>query len=682
MKISLNWLKDYIDLSLSVPELIDCLNGIGLMVDSWERIGRDVLLDIETYANRPDTLGHYGIARELSAKLQLPLIEQNWPLFEIAVETSEVVDIQIWDEELCPRYCGMVVKDVQIGPTPDWLKKKIQLMGLNPVNNVVDVSNYVLFSTAQPIHTFDLDKVVGGKINIRKALKDEELKSLDGNTLKLTADMLVIADEEKPVALAGVIGGVDSSVTRDTCNIFIESACFNPVSVRQTAKLAGLQTDASYRFERGADISFSPQAAIMAASLLTQFGGKVTKGIIDAYPHPKKDKTVVLRHHRITELLGMEVESSFITRILKDLGFQVGQQQEHNWQVQVPQFRIDIEREADLIEEIARFYGYDRIPSRFPPLKELEPTVGSERRRIEELCQLMYHSGYDEVINFSFTSPEKEDILCTQQTPVKIRNPISTKTSLLRTSLIGGLLENLSWNKNRGADGVHLFEIGKLYFIKDEKYHEELALGFITSGLLGNDSWQVERELTSFFSLKGTCEALMEQLGYLSYTFEEDGPACFEDGLSINLQLKGQTIGNLGQLKKEVLKSFEIKGSVWAAELNLSQLFEKQHTTFQYSPVGKYPSVSRDVSFLADQDVSYQEIKSAIQKLKIPFLESFYLQDRFEGKPIPLEKVSLSFRFIFRHPIKTLLTEEVDSFHQQIVDVLKSNFNFQLREGG
>ena len=681
MKISINWLKDYIDIDLSIPELIDCLNGIGLMVDSWEKKGKDAVLDVETYANRPDTLGHFGIARELSAKLQIPLLEQNWPLFEIATETSEIADVQIWEEELCPRYCGLVVKDVKVGPSPDWLKKKIRLMGLNPVNNVVDVSNYVLFSTAQPIHTFDLGKISGSRIIIRKAQKDEELKSLDGSLLKLSAEMLVIADEEKPVALAGVIGGEGSSVTQETTDIFIESANFDPISVRKTAKELGLQTDASFRFERGADISFAPRAAVMAASLLTQFDGKVTKGLIDVYPHIKKEKTVVLRHHRLTELLGMEVDGSFITQTLTDLGFQLEQQAANYWQVQVPPFRIDIEREADLIEEIARFYGYDRIPSRIPPLKELEPAASLERSRIEELCQLMYHAGYDEVLNFSFTSPEKEGVLDTPLTPVEIRNPITSTTSLLRTTLIGGLLENLAWNKNRGSEGVHLFEVGKLYYRQEDKYREDLALGILTFGLMGNENWQGKREETDFFSLKGTCEALMDQLGYVAYSFKEEGPSYLEKGHSIKFHLKGQEIGSLGQVNKDVLKAFDIKGAVWVAELNLTQLFNKQHQAFQYSPIGRFPSVSRDISFLADRGFSYQDVQNAVLKLRIPFLESFHLQDRFEGKPIPAGKTSLSFRFIFRHPQKTLLTEEVDAFQNQIVDALKSSFNFQLREG-
>lgn len=367
MKVSLNWIKDYIKISFSLPRLIDKLDMIGLLVESREEREGDIILDIETHANRPDTLGHLGIARELAAAFGLPLKEQKWPLAEIEQKTSDIADIQIWDDDLCPRYCGIVVRDIQVGPSPDWLRKKIEAMGSKSVNNVVDVTNYVLFSTAHPIHAFDLDKLAGGKIIVRRAKKGESLKSLDGEDIRLTSEMLVIADKVKPVALAGVIGGEGSAVGEETHDVFIESAYFDPVSIRKTGKKVSIQTDASYRFERGADISFPPHAALMAASLLSQFGGKSTKEVLDVYPKPRKNKTIVLRHNRISKLLGLEIDEDFTFRTLSSLGFQVENQQQGVWQVKIPFFRVDIEREADLVEEVARFYGYEKIPAEIPP---------------------------------------------------------------------------------------------------------------------------------------------------------------------------------------------------------------------------------------------------------------------------------------------------------------------------
>lgn len=682
MRISVNWIRDYIDVSLSIPRLIEELNSIGLLIEEWEEKGGDVILDLETYANRPDTLGHMGVARELAAKLGLPIKEQTWPLTELEEKTSDLVDIQIWDGDLCPRYSGIIVKGVQLGTSPDWLIKKIEAMGLKPINNVVDVSNYVLFATAQPIHIFDLAKIGGRKIIIRRAKKGEILRSLEGEDIHLSHEMLVIADDKKPIALAGIIGGEESAVSEYTRDVFIESAYFDPVSVRKTNKKAGIQTDASYRFERGTDISFSPQAALMAASFLTQIGGEATKGIKDVYPKPKKSKTVVLRNHRVSELLGVDVDEDFIEKTLTDLGFQVELQQQGIWRIKIPFFRIDIEREADLIEEIARFYGFDRIPARIPPLKTLEPVLDQKRRRVNRLRQLLFHYGFDEVVNYSFFDPEKEAIFETSRKAVRIRNPISSRASLLKTTLIGGLLENIVWNRNRGAEGVHIFEAGKIYFSQDETCVEQLMLALVTSGFVGTTHWQTESEKADFFQLKGTCEDLMADLHYEPFSFQEENHPFFQQGYSLSLHFKGKAVGYLGLLKEDILDSYSLKDPVWAAELNLNELFERQPQSFLYSPVIKYPSMSRDVSFIADQDVVFQEIKEVVERLSIPYLEKFELYDRFSGPFIPKDKISLSFRFIFRHPKRTLLTEEVDNLQQKIINALKTSFNIQLREGG
>lgn len=682
MKISLDWIKDYVMVNVSLPKLIDKLNGIGLLVESWEENDDDIILDIETYANRPDTLGHLGIARELAAGFGLPLKEKKWPLTEIEQKTPDIVDIQIWDDDLCPRYCGIVIRDIQVGASPEWLRKRIEAMGSKSINNVVDVTNYVLFSTAQPIHAFDLAKLAGGKVIIRKAKAGEILKSLEGEDIKLTPEMLVIADKEKPVALAGVIGGEESAVGEATRDVFIESAYFDPVSVRKTGKKTAIQTDASYRFERGADVSFPPHAALMAASLLTQFGGKSTKGIIDVYPKRRKNKTIVLRHNRISKLLGLDIDEDFTFRTLSSLGFQVENQQQGVWQVKIPFFRIDIEREADLIEEVARFYGYDKIPTEIPPLEEIQQTRDPNKERINKLRQLLFHYGFDEFVNFSFFDPEKEIFFRTSRKPIEIRNPISQKASLLKTTLLGGLLENVSWNKNRGAEGIHAFEIGNIYFWDEDVSQEQLTLALVTTGIIGSIQWLKESEAADFFYLKGACEALLAHLRYESFSFQEEDHPFFEKGYSLALTFKGQTIGYLGLLNKGILSAYSLKESVWAAEFDLDGLFEKQPRSFEYKPVVKFPGISRDVSFIVNKSVSYREIKDAVEKLSVPYLEKFDIYDRFSGATVPRGKVSLSLRFIYHHPQRTLLAEEVDSLQQKIIKSLRTSFNFQLRKGG
>lgn len=682
MKISVDWLKNYIDIDLPVSRLVEVLDNIGLLIEERNEKDGDVILEVETYANRPDTLGHLGIARELAAALGRTVKEQSLSLAEADEDISDLIDVQIWDEELCPRYCGMIVKDIAVGPSPEWLVRRITAMGLSPINNVVDVTNYVLFSTAQPIHAFDLDKIEGKKIIIRRAKQGEKLLSLESKEVELTPDMLVIADERKPVALAGVIGGEETAVSGSTKNVFIESAHFDPVSIRKTSKATGIQTDAAYRFERGADVSFPPEAARMAASLLTQFGGRVCKNIVDVYPKPRKAKTVMLRDHRVTSILGVAVENDFIEKTLKDLGFRMEQKQKGIWRVGIPHFRIDIEREADLIEEIARFYGYDKIPAELPPLRSFEPIHDANKGKVNTLRQILFHYGFDEVVNFSFTDPEKEVLFASGLNPIQIRNPISTKAANLRTTLLGGLLENTVWNINRGAEGVHIFEVGNVFHLDNDTHKEQLMLTMSMTGIVGERNWKSKGRESDFFYLKGTCEALMSQLGYGRVAFRRQNHAHFQDGRSLALFFKGERIGALGEVKPKICDSFALKGNVLAAEINLSLLFGKQARAFQFSSVAKYPSVTRDVSFIGGENVLFEEIKEVLEKLRLPFLEKFDHCDRFSGPPIPDGHVSLSFRFVFRHPDRTLQAGEVDSLQEKIIVTLKTRFGFQLREGG
>ncbi len=682
MKISRNWLNDYIQLDLPIPELIDTLNRIGMLVDSWEDLGHDVVLEIETYANRPDTLGHLGIARELSAALGVPLKENEWPLIETEEEIGGVFDIQILDENLCPRYCGKIVRHVEVGPSPAWLQERLAAMGLSSINNVVDVTNYVLYATAQPIHAFDLNKLEGEKILVRRAKKNEALRTLEGVDVSLTSDMLVIADGKKPIALAGVIGGEDSAVTQKTRDVLIECATFDPVSVRQTWKKLAVPTDASYRFERGTDISFPPRAAKMAASLLCQMGGKALKGTLDVYPKTRKPRTVVLRHQRITNLLGVEVKSDFVLNILTCLDMNAESQQPGIWQVKVPTFRVDIEREADLVEEIARFYGYENIPSQLPAFQTEDIRVDPERALNERMRQLLFHAGYDEVVNYSFTDSEKDEVFNSGLSALRIRNPISSRASHLRTNLLSGLLETISWNRNRGAEGVHVFETGKIYFWDDSISRERRHLGLATWGRLGAHHWQeVDRE-TDFFHLKGTLESLMAQMRFEPVAFKGAASPYFQTDYSLELSVKGTVVGYLGKLKSEILGALDLKDTVWAAEIDLDGLFELQPHPFQYSPVIKFPSILRDVSFLVSRDINYQEIKAAVDKLAIPNLESYDLYDRYTGSSVPKNKVSLSMRFIFRNPQKTLLAEEVDELQEKIMKALRVGFDLQFRKGG
>ncbi len=682
MKISLDWLNEYVKVDLPLPDLLERLTMIGLVAEKAEAAGGDHVLEVETYANRPDTLGHVGIAREVAAMTGAPLIPRNWPVVELAEKTADLTDVQILDEALCPRYCGLLVRGVAVGPSPGWLRARIEAMGMRTVNNVVDVTNLVLFATGQPIHAFDFGKLAGGRIVVRRAMKGEKLQSLDGGVIELTPEMLVIADVEKPVALAGVMGGEETGVTETTADVFIESACFDPVSVRLTARKAGLSTDASYRFERGTDVGFPPEAARMAASLLGEFGGKASRGLIDVYPKPRKPKSVVLRHRRIFDLLGVEVPADFVLGLLADLGFRVEESQKGTWIAEVPSFRVDIEREADLIEEVARFYGYDKIPSEPTPVRAFEPPANRKRERVQKLRQVLLHHGFDEAINFSFSDPEKEAAMGSGREPVALLNPLSVRTATMRTTLMMGLLENAARNLNRGLEGVHIFEAGGIYFRHDEAYCEKLSLGLLATGRLGAPNWQSRSEETDLFVLKGAVEGMMTTLCYEPFSFEEADHPFFEPGAALALVYKGEKVGFLGALRKALRDLYSIAGTVYAAEIDLAGLMEKQPKPFVFAPVPKFPGAVRDLSFLVDRKLAWRDVRQALSRLSVPILEGFELTDRFSGPSVPPDKVSLSVRFRYRSARRTLLAEEVDKAQQEVVGHLKSALNATLREEG
>jgi phenylalanyl-tRNA synthetase beta chain len=682
MRISLNWLQEYLDGDISAQAAVEALERIGLMVEGREEIDGDVVLEVETYSNRPDTLGHLGMARELAAAVGLRLKAKDWPLSELAVPTADLADVQILDADLCPRYHGIVVKGVKVGPSPAWLQKRIRSMGLNPINNVVDVSNYVLFSTSHPIHAFDFDKIAGARVIIRRAKKGERLLCLDGTDLSLAPDMLVIADEAKPMALAGVIGGQASAVTEETKDIFIESAYFNPVSIRLTRKAAGLQTDASYRFERGADIYFPPQAAMMAASLLVPFGGRSSREPADVFPLPPKKKEIILRHRRVIDLLGVEVDEAFVQKTLTDLELSVELQQPGVWRIKVPSWRVDLDREADLIEEVARFYGYERVPSVVPPLKVVEPIPDKNRERLGRVRSLLFHYGFDEVINFSFSDSERERLLATGVAPVEIRNPISAKASLLRTNILGSLLETAAWNLNRGLNGIQVFEIGNVYSRDERGCREDLTLGLLSTGMREEPHWRQKGREAGLFHLKGACEALLSKLRYEPFSFEKAEHPGFEPESCLALAYKEERIGFLGLVAGRLRDAFDLKQPVFAAEVDLGLLFGKQPKPFVYQAVAKYPAITRDVSLLVPRDVVYQDVCKAIEKLPLPILEEARLIDLYSGESIPKDKISMSFRFVYRHLQRTLVAEEVDRAEQQVLIHLKRAFGAQLREGG
>jgi phenylalanyl-tRNA synthetase beta chain len=680
MKVSINWLRELVELDCTNEEIIEKLNNVGLMVEDITKEENDLILDIETYPNRPDTLGHIGIARELSVCFKKPLKELDFPINWINEPVENFVEITIKDEELCPRYVGMVVRNIKIGESPDWLRKRLEHLGFRPINNVVDITNYVLLLTGHPIHAFDLERIEGRKVFIRKALPGEKILTLEEKIEALSPEMLVIADSKKPIAIAGVIGGEESGIKNETKNILIESAYFDPISIRKTSKKLGLITEASYRFERGADIESPPRAAHIAVSLLSSLGGKVAKGMIDEYPNPRKQKSIVFRIKRAENIIGISLEKNFIEEIFNYLGCEINKTNPNVWQIQIPSHRIDLEREIDLIEEIARFYGYEKIPSQLPLLKITENPFNAKRERIDQIRRLLTSFGFDEVINYSFTDPEKDNLFKNEKNPVRLRNPITVLSSQMRTSLLGGLLQNIIWNFNRGAEGINIFEIGKVYEWMNEEPKEQLSLAIAGTGIFRGRHWKEGEKQTDFFILKGTVEALLEKLKFLPFSFEKENCDYFEDELSLSINVKGEKIGYIGLIKGNIRETFEIEEEVYAAEINLESLLNKSLPPVKFKAFSKFPSIIRDLSFTIDKKIPYKEIEKEIEKIAPPILKKFELYDYYKGSSIPPDKVSMTIRFIYSHAGKTLSAEEVQVVHNRILEDLGSKFNIKLRE--
>jgi phenylalanyl-tRNA synthetase beta chain len=419
----------------------------------------------------------------------------------------------------------------------------------------------------------------------------------------------------------------------------------------------------------------------MAASLLTQMGGRASRGVIDRYPRPLKPRTVRLRLRRVAELLGVDVPEAFVADLLARLGFRADTSHRSAWRVEVPTFRVDVSREADLVEEIARFYGYDRIPSVVTPVDSFDATVDRKRMRLARLRRTLLGQGLDEVINWSFADPEREAAAGSGRTPIPIQNPISNRASVMRTTLLPGLLENAAWNLNRGLEGVHVFETGRVYYWEEEKHREDLHLGLLATGLRPGAGWDTPAAETDFFVLKGALEALFEALRFEPVAFEEKDHGYFEPGRALAVLYKGQEVGRLGALRRDFAAISSVERTVYAAEVDLAALFEKTPRPFQYAPVPKLPGVTRDLSFLLDRGVAYGEVARVLARLNPPLLEGFELRDRFSGPSVPADKVSLTVRFRYRHPQRTLVADEVDRVEQEIVGHLRSALNIQLREG-
>ena len=691
MKISAQWLREFVDLAVDDCRLAEDLTAIGIAVEGISGENEDTIFEMEIGTNRPDAMNHYGVAREAAALYDAPLktIEAmltataEAPGLKAGSGTAKAVpfEIDIEDKAGCARYTAQILRGVKIKASPETITSRLALVEQRPINNAADASNYTLWEMGHPTHAFDLDLLEGGKIVVRRAREDETLKTLDGVDRKLSSEDLIIADANKPVALAGVMGGFDTMITEKTKNIVIESAWFDPVAVRRTAKRLAMHTDASHRFERGADYGATPLAcALVARRIVESGGGELDGSPIDAIAREMDQAPVVLRISQVQRILGSKLETHEVVAILKRLGFELvpepGAQPEFS--VRIPTWRLDVEREIDLIEEIARLHGYNRFSNTLPAFAGTvvdSPTIGKDARARSSLLAL----GYNEAVSLSFIAHEDAETF--SSTPViELANPLSEEASLMRSSLVPGMLNMLAYNLNRGTEHVRLFEMGEVYEASGTSTVERnrICLGTTLfalshdiphSGVL--DTSKGPNELDTFRSFKGDVETLLRAFQHKSLAFDAQAADYYHPGRSARALMDGDAVAQFGQLHPQVAASRKLRREVFIAELFADRLYQHNLREIRYAPLPRFPSVERDFSFLFDEIVTFDAIQAAVRGLGLHELRDFSPVEVFRGGSVPFGKYSILLRATLQSIERTLREEDVAEGSVKIVAALK-----------
>ena len=655
----------------------------GLTLEDWA-------LEIGITPNRPDCACVIGIAREIAAltkgKLRKPEIRFKESDRRIEALTSVTLD----DPEGCPRYAAGMVCGFELKPSPFWMRYRLHVSGIRGISNVVDVTNYVLLEMGQPLHAFDYDRLKENRIVVRKAREAEVFTTLDGKTHTMNQDNLMICDGQRPVALAGVMGGLNSEIFSESKNVLIESAFFDPVTIRRSSKRLGLSTEASYRFERGVDIDGAVAALRRAMMLISELaGGEVIQGIIDNYPAPRKLREIDLRIDKTNRFLGTELSRETVAGYLKALEMEVQPAGENILRVKAPSFRVDLTRDWDLTEEVARLEGYDKIPVTVPPIRPSDEKESWEVSTGDRVREIMVGLGFSEVISYSFISPDSADFLGAEKDSplrgfVTLLNPLSVDQSVMRTSLMPGLLAAAKTNLSYGEKDLKLFEWGRVFIRKDsdELPEERFSLTGLIMGLANPKEWYREERPSDFHDAKGAAEALLKALGLRDLVFKKGRtPPWYLKEASSAILLGDQTLGALGQVSPEALRRFDVDATaVLVFEIDATVLIEKVTGDRAFEPLAKFPAVYRDLSIIAKRSVESARIQEIILREGRELVESVALFDLFEGGKIdPLEK-ALAFRICYRSRETTLDGKDINKLHESIVERIGKETGARLRE--
>jgi phenylalanyl-tRNA synthetase beta chain len=674
MKISPHWLRDFVDLPVDYLRLADELTLAGVAVEGISGEADNTVFEMEITTNRPDAMNHYGVAREASALYDLPLrpIEPKLP----ASQGKSEVTIDIQEPELCPRFTAREIRGVTIQPSPANIAARLQLLDQRPISNAVDATNYVLWESGKPTHVFDLDLLEGRRLIIRKAHAGETLKTLDDVDRKLSPEDLVVADAKKPVGLAGVMGGFDTMITERTKNILIESAWWDPATVRRMSKRHGLHTDASHRFERGADFDSTVLSTNRVAELILNSGGGTLIGdVIDVVARKLDLAPVELDPREVRRILGEELSTLEINRILTRLGFTMLPGSEDTYLVHIPSWRLDIEREIDLVEELARLHGYDKFPDTLPAYSG-EVRDLPDAQKDASLRSSLLALGYNEGISLTFISKDDARHFSTAA-ELDLANPLSDEASVMRTSLVPSMLNMLAYNLNRGGENVRLFEAGNIFEASNGK---ALEMKRISMGATGNIDAEVVTGLTpgaaalplSFFDLKGDVELLLAPFSHWTLYYDAQTANYYHPGRSARAILDGATVAQFGQIHPDVAAARKLRQDVLIAEIYLDRLYQHDLRQVRYEALPRFPAVERDFSFVFEDGVDFEKIHQSVAGLTIAELRSFVPVEIFRGEKVGAGKYSILMRAMLQSSERTLRDDQVAQWAGQIAIALEA----------
>ena len=684
MRILPGWLREFVNVAADDRQLAEDLTSAGIAVESVIEENGATVYEMDLTTNRVDAMNHYGVAREASAiyGAELKMIAPKRPGGTAGPSASPAMrapvrmtmnafPIVIEDAQGCARYSARVVRNVNIGPSPPRVANRLELIGSRSINNAADATNYELNELGHPTHAFDLDLLEGGTIIVRRARAGEVLKTLDGVDRNLTTADLIIADASKPVALAGVMGGFDSMITEHTKNVLIESAWFDPATVRSMAKRHAMHTDASHRFERGADWGITPLACDRVAELvLENAGGELPGGQIDVVARILDPIPIELRRSEVKRILGIDLEEGEIQRILRSLGFDITRDAAGRFGVKIPTWRLDVEREVDLLEELARIHGYNKFPNTLPSFTGAVVTLPDELKDAK-VRETMLALGYDEAIAITFIS-EQDAKRFGGGEPLAIANPQSEEAGYMRPSLLPGLLNMVAYNLNRGSNNVRLFEAGEVFEKLGDGRDEHRHLGFAATGEAFEKSVHSPAQPYTFFHMKGDVEELLTAFQHSSLYFDGQTPEYFHPGRSARAVMDGKTVAHFGQLHPDLATARKLRQDVYMAEVLLDRLYSHGLRDPRYQSISKFPAVERDFSFVFDDSVTFERIKSAVEELGIGELQKFVPAEIYRGDKVGEGKYSALLHAEFQSKERTLRDDEVAQWSSQILAKLES----------